>query len=85
MNEPQDLVKPQQAVAREEPAAPPTRQVTINDLLETLASTARERAEAAREQGDKEAYRRVARLARELVEALADVPDGARGAERRET
>ena len=72
---PVDLTTDQPPITRREPPATPRRRVGIQQLLEELAATARERAAAAGEDREaRQAYQSVARLAGELVDALGALP-----------
>jgi hypothetical protein len=46
----------------------------MDQLLDRLATSAHERASASKEPGEKDKYRRIARLSRELLEALGEEP-----------
>jgi hypothetical protein len=81
--EPVDLTTPQPPVYSEPLPSPPPppRSVGIQQLLDRLATMATERATATRDPEAKQKSERVARLARELSEALSAVevnrdPDG---------
>jgi hypothetical protein len=46
----------------------------MDQLLDRLATSAHEQASASQEPGEKDKYRRIARLSRELLEALGEEP-----------
>lgn len=73
--EPVDLTTPQPAVSTEPLAeAPPRpRSVGITQLLDRLGAMATERAAATEDGDEKQKLERVARLAKELNEALSEV------------
>ncbi len=76
--EPVDLTTPQPPVSRErlaDPARPP-RTLGFPDLLDRLAASATTRAGDTQDAGDRQELERVARLARELAEALSAVGVG---------
>ncbi len=70
---PVDLSTAQPDVVRDQPRAARPRRVGIEQLLEQLVASGRERAAGCQDPDEKKKYRDVARLARELIAALDEV------------